>query len=86
MLTELPTLDELIKLTETYRQLKTADVGLGVAIHPSQEKQDVFFSLITPLGKQQYTRSYGGPPEYAPQWAFHHSLDMIRRIPHAPHS
>jgi competence/damage-inducible protein CinA-like protein len=86
MITELPTLDELITLTETYRQLKTADVGLGVAIHPSQEKQDVYFSLITPLDKQQYTRPYGGPPEYAPQWAFHHSLDMIRRIPHAPHS
>jgi hypothetical protein len=25
-------------------------------------------------------RPYGGPPEYAPRWALHHSLDVIRKL------
>jgi hypothetical protein len=36
--------------------------------------------LITPEGRQQFMRPYGGPPEYAPNWALHHSLDIIRKL------
>jgi hypothetical protein len=82
MLTGFPTPDELLNLTESYREAQHAQVGLGVAIHPSGEKQDVHLVLITPLTKQQYMRPYGGPPDYAPLWAFHHSLDLIRRLHH----
>ncbi len=80
VLAERPNPDELMAFTEGYRQSRGADVGLGVAIYPSQEKQDVHFVLITPLGKQQFTRPYGGPPEYASRWALHHSLDIIRNL------
>jgi len=53
---------------------------LGVAVHPAGEKQDVYFTLITPDSTQQFMRPYGGPPEYAPNWALHHGLDVIRKL------
>lgn len=80
MLIEIPSPEELSALTEEYRLARGANVGLGVAIHPAGSKQDVFLVLITPEGRQQYMRPYGGPPEYAPNWALHHSLDVIRKL------
>ncbi len=80
VLTTLPTPSELLSLTEDYRMTHNADVGLGVAIHPAGEKQDVYFTLITPDSTQQFMRPYGGPPEYAPTWALNHGLDVIRKL------
>jgi nicotinamide-nucleotide amidase len=80
VLTALPTPSELLSLTEEYRSSHKADVGLGVAVHPAGEKQDVYFTLITPDSTQQFMRPYGGPPEYAPTWALHHGLDVIRKL------
>ena len=80
VLTALPTPAELLTLTEDYRNSHNADVGLGVAVHPAGEKQDVYFALITPDSTQQFMRPYGGPPEYAPNWALHHGLDVIRKL------
>jgi nicotinamide-nucleotide amidase len=80
VLTALPTPSELFSLTEEYRSSHNADVGLGVAVHPAGEKQDVYFTLITPDSTQQFMRPYGGPPEYAPIWALHHGLDVIRKL------
>lgn len=80
VLTELPAADELLTLAERYRQTRSADVGLGVAIYPGREKQDVQVVLIMPEGQQQFLRPYGGPPEYAPRWAINHSLDLIRSL------
>jgi nicotinamide-nucleotide amidase len=80
VLTALPTPSELLSLTEEYRSSHNAAVGLGVAVHPAGEKQDVYFTLITPDSTQQFMRPYGGPPEYAPIWALHHGLDVIRKL------
>jgi nicotinamide-nucleotide amidase len=80
MLIETPTLDELLTFTEGYRQARGADAGLGVAVVPEGEKHDVLLVLITPEHTRKFTRPYGGPPEYASRWAFHHSLDVLRRI------
>lgn len=80
VLTTQPAPPELLNLTEDYRSAHHADVGLGVAIHPAGEKQDVYFTLITPDSTQQFMRPYGGPPEYAPNWALHHGLDVIRKL------
>lgn len=82
LLIEPPSQDKLVKIVDVFRQSQLADVGLGVAIHPSAEAYDVNLILITPLKKQQINRRYGGPSEYAPLWAFNQSLDMLRRIPH----
>lgn len=80
VLAEILTPDELMTYTEAYRQARGAEVGLGVAIYPGSEKQDVHLVLITPHGKQSFNRPYGGPAEYAPRWALHHSLDIIRNV------
>ena len=80
VLTTLPTPSELLSQTEDYRMTHNADVGLGVAIHPAGEKQDVYFALISPDSTQQFMRPYGGPPEYAPTWALNHGLDVIRKL------
>jgi nicotinamide-nucleotide amidase len=80
VLTALPTQVELLNQTGEYRRSHNADVGLGVAVHPAGEKQDVYFALITPDSTQQFMRPYGGPPEYAPIWALHHGLDVIRKL------
>ncbi|HLA97923.1 MAG TPA: CinA family nicotinamide mononucleotide deamidase-related protein [Anaerolineales bacterium] len=81
ILTETPSPQDLLAFTDAYRQARGAEVGLGVAIYPGLEQQDVRLVLITPDSARQFTRPYGGPPEYAPRWALHHSLDLIRTIP-----
>jgi nicotinamide-nucleotide amidase len=82
VISEPPPPDELLILTDSYRQSQHAEVGLGVAIHASAETYEVDLVLITPLEKKQYNRRYSGPAEYAQFWAFNQSLDLIRRIPH----
>jgi hypothetical protein len=72
--------EELQEMTISYRQARQVDVCLGVAIYPAGEKQDVLLMLVTPEGRHSLERPYGGPPEYAPRWALHHSLDMLRKL------
>lgn len=80
MLTERPSPQELMECTQILRQSRGADAALGVSIYPQEELQEIHLALITPDGTQQLTRPYGGPPEYAARWAFHHSLDVIRHL------
>jgi nicotinamide-nucleotide amidase len=80
VMTERSSPEELIHLTDQYRQTRQVDVCLGVVIHPGSEKQDVYMAIITPDGQQQLKRPYGGPPEYAPRWALNHSLDVLRKL------
>jgi hypothetical protein len=80
MLTDTPSSDELLAIVGDYRRARQAEVGLGVAIHPAGDRQDVHLVLLTPQGKQQYIRPYGGPAEYAPRWALNHSLDLLRNL------
>lgn len=80
VIANLPTPQELHDFTVAYRESKQVDVCLGVAVYPGAEKHDVHIILITPEGQQLFTRPYGGPPEDAPRWALHHSLDFLRKI------
>jgi competence/damage-inducible protein CinA-like protein len=75
-----PEPDELLAWIQAYKQAHGAEVGLGAAISPSAESQQVFIALITPEGAQNFARPYGGPPAYAPRWAAHHSLDILRSL------
>ena len=72
-----PEPDELLAITEAYRQQRGADVGLGIVLRIGPEKQDVYMALITPLGEQQFSRPHGGPPGNAPLWAVNHGLSLI---------
>ena len=71
---------DLVNVTSAFIQSRQAQVGLGVTIYPDGERQEVYIVIITPKGEQQFTRPYGGPPEYAPRWAFHHSLNLLRQL------
>ncbi len=62
------------------RASRQVDVCLGLAIFPGGEKQDVTLAWITPDEAQEAVRPYGGPPEYAPRWAIHHALDILRKL------
>ena len=75
-----PSDEELQAFTENYRQARQAEVGLGVSVHPGVERQDVYILLITPEGKREFARPYGGPPEYTPYWAMYHGLDLVRDL------
>jgi competence/damage-inducible protein CinA-like protein len=66
--------------TAIFRRERGAEVGFGVAIQPAGDRQDVYLVLITPHQAETFTRPYGGPPEYAPRWAAHHSLDILRKL------
>jgi competence/damage-inducible protein CinA-like protein len=80
VLTRIPPPEELLDITNSYRQASGADVAIGAAIYPGEETQDVRLVLITPEETKQYNRPYGGPPGNAPRWALHHSLDLIRNL------
>ncbi len=80
VITGRPAPEDLFKLTAAYKVTRQAEVCLGVAIYPAPERQEVCIVVTTPGGTQEFTRPYGGPPEYAPRWALHHSLDLLRKL------
>jgi competence/damage-inducible protein CinA-like protein len=80
LLNETPSPEELELLTRSFRDARQANACLGVAIQADDDRQMIYLTLITPEGAQNFTRPYGGPPEYASRWALHHSLDILRNL------
>lgn len=75
-----PGRDELLAITDSYRQARGAQVGLGVTIQPGPERIEVYMVLITPEGDRQVSRPYGGPASYVARWAVNHCLDLLRKL------
>jgi competence/damage-inducible protein CinA-like protein len=80
LMTEVTSPENLCESTRALRAARAADVCLGAAVVQGKDRQEVHLALITPEGEQSVARPYGGPPEYAPRWAIHHGLDMLRRL------
>ncbi|MBN1537000.1 MAG: CinA family nicotinamide mononucleotide deamidase-related protein [Anaerolineales bacterium] len=80
IITDLPQPNDFEKIVKTYREQRAADVCLGVAIYPQNEKQDVLIVIITPTGLQTHHRPFGGPPRYTVRWAINHSINLIRNL------
>jgi hypothetical protein len=80
VITHLSGPEELLNRVTAVRSTQSVDVGLGIAIFPGPERQDIHLALVTPHRQELASRPYGGPPEYATRWAVHHGLDMLRRI------
>ena len=72
--------EELIAATERFRDFHAAECGVGIAITPYQQAQNITIYLSTPLNKETYSRPYGGPPQYASIYAGNHALDILRKI------
>ncbi|MGB9586155.1 MAG: competence/damage-inducible protein A [Anaerolineales bacterium] len=72
--------EELSAATERFRNFHSVECGLGIAITPNQQTQNITIYLSTPINKKIYSRPYGGPPQYAPIWAGNHALDILRKI------
>jgi competence/damage-inducible protein CinA-like protein len=79
-LRQIPSADELMVLTDSYRQNQQAEVGFGVTLQTTLEQQSVLITLITPHEKQNFSLPYGGTPDYAYLWTLNQSLNIIRRI------
>jgi nicotinamide-nucleotide amidase len=80
ILSQVPSLEALMETTAAFSRSHQAQVGLGVAMQPGTERQEIYFALITPEGEQTFNRPYGGPPGYAPRWAVNHGMDLIRKL------
>ncbi len=80
VLTRLPDIVDLSQITDTYRLEHGAQVGVGVALHPGEERQNIDMLLITPQDRQQFSRPYGGHPANASHWAVNQCLNIIRNL------
>ncbi len=68
----------LLERTRSLLEEHAAQVGLGVALIPAGERQELHFALATHAGEQTQTQFYGGPPGYAPRWGANLGLDLLR--------
>lgn len=71
---------DLPALTAAARQSFGTEAALGAALFKKEKKYELILTLITPVGEQNIERSYGGPPGYAPRFAAHAGLDLLRRM------
>lgn len=56
-----------------------AHVALGASYRPGPEKQTVNLLVITPHGKYEAVRSYGGPPQQGLPYSVNTAIDFLRR-------
>lgn len=71
---------ELLECLARLHREQGTEVALGVGIFPGEERPAIYLAIITPQGQQLTPRPFGGPPEYAPRWATHHALDLLRQL------
>ncbi|MBI3158568.1 MAG: CinA family nicotinamide mononucleotide deamidase-related protein [Chloroflexi bacterium] len=74
------TLDDLKAAVTALRQRTGAEIGLGVGLERGQEKQTLHLVIQSPVKENAITRTYGGPPALATQWAVNLALDLLRRL------
>jgi nicotinamide-nucleotide amidase len=74
-----PAPQDLPSLTTAACLARQAEVGLGIALYPDGDTVQISLAVITPEGEKLVERPFGGPPEYAPRWAVHHGLALLRR-------
>lgn len=80
VITKLPGREELYDFVQGYRNSRQMEVGLGVAIYPGLETQEIFIVCVSPVGEVKENRPYGGPPAYVSRWAFYNCLDVLRKL------
>jgi competence/damage-inducible protein CinA-like protein len=71
--------EDLEQAVALAREKLSAEVGLGLALHPEGNRYKAKLLIQTPKGDELIERSYGGPPVYAAKWAVIIALDLLRR-------
>ncbi len=61
------------------QQSQMARLGMGVYLTSEGERHICKIFINSPVGNELLTRTYGGPPSYAAQWAANVALDRLRR-------
>lgn len=59
--------------------IPASECGLAVSLVRGPVVQELFLLVITPTGKFEAVRHYGGPPPMATAWAANTALDFLRR-------
>ena len=72
--------DDLVAWMEDHPLRDRADVILGVALHPGDQRQEIYLAYRTPDIERLVPLSYGGPPGYASIWAANQGLDFLRKL------
>jgi len=72
--------DDLVAWMEDHPLRDRADVILGVALHPGDQRQEIYLAYRTPDIERLVPLSYGGPPGYASIWAANQGLDLLRKL------
>jgi nicotinamide-nucleotide amidase len=80
VLTSSPDVEELEEICRRALEAKGSETAFGVSLHTGEEKQDLYLVAVTPVKTSRFSRSYGGPPLLATQWAVNMCLDYIRRL------
>ncbi len=80
VLAETPNPAQLMTACRQFRESRQADLCIGIALHRGDEKQTLHLTVISPVKERTTSRSYGGPPQMAGQWAVNIALDLIRRL------
>ena len=80
VLAETPNPAQLMTACRNFREARQADLCIGIALHRGEEKQNLHLTVISPIKERTTSRSYGGPPKMAGQWAVNVGLDLIRRL------
>ncbi|MEK6221472.1 MAG: hypothetical protein N2D54_04420, partial [Chloroflexota bacterium] len=80
VLPEMPNMEELHNICQDYLESRGAEACLGVSLKHGEEKQNLNLVLLSPIKERTLSRSYGGPPQMATQWAVNLCLDFIRRL------
>jgi nicotinamide-nucleotide amidase len=79
ILPDIPNIEDLEQILESTIQNHGVDVGIGIRVQPEEDLTKV--DLVVRRGDDMicFTRTYGGPPEYAPYWAASHALEILRK-------
>lgn len=80
VLAETPNPAQLMATCAQFREARKADLCIGIALHRGEEKQNLYLSVLSPIKERATSRSYGGPPKMATQWAINTALDLVRRL------
>jgi competence/damage-inducible protein CinA-like protein len=72
--------DDLVGWMKKHPLRGRADVILGVALHPGEQRQEIYLACHTPEIERLVPLSYGGPPGYASTWAANQGLDLLRKL------